>query len=157
FLAITAAGSARNYGVRYLLPMAPLAIVWISGLAEGRTWTRRLAALGLLGQVIAVGSIRPHELTYFNLAAGGPRCGRHIPSYSHFGWGQGLRSLPRLQQDEPRFRDLTLYYFGDTEPRHYGVTGQSYLVTAVAAPRNMPPSLSPATRYLAVSSSLQWG
>ena len=34
FLAIAAAGSARNYGLRYLLPLAPLAIVWISRLAE---------------------------------------------------------------------------------------------------------------------------
>ena len=34
FLAIVAVGSTRNYGLRYLLPLAPLAIVWISRLAE---------------------------------------------------------------------------------------------------------------------------
>ena len=36
FLAIAMFASKRNYGVRYLLPMAPLAIVWISALAERR-------------------------------------------------------------------------------------------------------------------------
>ena len=35
-LTITAVGSTRNYGMRYLLPLAPLAIVWVSALAENR-------------------------------------------------------------------------------------------------------------------------
>ena len=34
FLLIASLGSTRNLGVRYVLPIAPLAIVWISGLAE---------------------------------------------------------------------------------------------------------------------------
>lgn len=34
YLSITAVGSSRNYGIRYLLPLAPLAIVWISALAD---------------------------------------------------------------------------------------------------------------------------
>ena len=34
YMAITAIGSSRNYGIRYLLPLAPLAIVWISALGE---------------------------------------------------------------------------------------------------------------------------
>ena len=34
YMVITAAGSSRNYGVRYLLPLAPLAIVWVSALAN---------------------------------------------------------------------------------------------------------------------------
>ena len=40
FLAIASVGSSRNLGVRYLLPLAPLAIVWVSGLAEGQTLGR---------------------------------------------------------------------------------------------------------------------
>ena len=51
FLAITAAGSSRNYGFRYLLPLSPLAIVWVSRLAErpttdGRRPSSALADLG---------------------------------------------------------------------------------------------------------------
>src|SRR4029453_9320870 len=38
YLAITALGSSRNYGLRYLLPLSPLAIVWVSALAEGGRW-----------------------------------------------------------------------------------------------------------------------
>ena len=72
---------------------------------------------------MAVASVHPHELTYFNALAGGPRGGRHILSDSNLDWGQGLKGLARLQRSEPEYRDLTLYYFGDTDPAHYGVRG----------------------------------
>ncbi len=50
FVAIASLASTRNLGVRYLLPVAPLAIVWISGLAQGGRWARRLAWGGLAAQ-----------------------------------------------------------------------------------------------------------
>ena len=76
YLAITVAGSSRNYGVRYLLPLAPLAIVWVSALAESRAILARAAvAAGLAGYAAAVVGIHPHELTYFNVLAGGPSGG----------------------------------------------------------------------------------
>jgi 4-amino-4-deoxy-L-arabinose transferase-like glycosyltransferase len=157
FLAITAAGSSRNYGLRYLLPLAPLAIVWVSGLAEGGRTARRLAAIGLVGQALAVASIHPFELSYFNLMAGGPDGGRHILADSNLDWGQGLKSLARLQRQRPEFRDLTLYYFGDTDPRHYGVSGESHTIDALDVHPGLPAVLEARTRYIAVSASLQWG
>lgn len=35
YVALASLGSTRNYGIRYLLPVAPMAVVWVSGLAEG--------------------------------------------------------------------------------------------------------------------------
>jgi 4-amino-4-deoxy-L-arabinose transferase-like glycosyltransferase len=157
FLAATAAGSSRNYGLRYVLPLVPLAIVWVSGLAEGGPWARRLAGIGLLGQALAVVSIHPFELSYFNELAGGPIGGRHILSDSNLDWGQGLKLLARLQREHPDLRDLTLYYFGDTDPHHYGVIGTSYVIDAGTAHPGLPATLTARTRYLAVSASLQWG
>jgi hypothetical protein len=157
FLAVTALGSSRNYGLRYLLPLAPLAIVWVSGLAEGGRWARRIAVAGLLGQALAVASIHPSELSYFNALAGGPVGGRRILSDSNLDWGQGLKALARLQREHPEFRDLTLYYFGHTDPHHYGVVGDSYQVDASDDHPGMPATLTARTRYLAVSASLQWG
>ena len=119
-------GIEAQFGFRYLLPVAPLAIVWISALGEAGRWPRRVAAIGLAGQVLAVAMIHPHELTYFNALAGGPAGGRTILSDSNLDWGQGLKSLVRLQQEDPAYRDLTLYYFGGTEPGRYGVAGRSY-------------------------------
>jgi hypothetical protein len=164
FLTVATIGSSRNYGVRYLLPLAPLAIIWVSRLAERTTmtgsfptWQRAVVVICLAGQAFAVAKIHPHELTYFNALAGGPMGGRHILSDSNLDWGQGLKGLARLQRAEPEFRDLTLYYFGDTEPRCYGVSGSSYVVNAVDDQSELPGMSLVKTRYLAVSASLQWG
>jgi len=157
FVAIACMGSKRNFGLRYLLPVAPLAIVWISALGEAGRWPRRLAAIGLAGQALAVAMIHPHELTYFNALAGGPTGGRTILSDSNLDWGQGLKSLARLQQGEPAYRDLTLYYFGATEPDRYGVAGRAYTLRAEVPNTNLAPTLSADTHYLAVSTSLRWG
>ncbi|MCA1686092.1 MAG: hypothetical protein LC745_08930, partial [Planctomycetia bacterium] len=93
----------------------------------------------------------------FNALAGGRVGGRHFLADSNLDWGQGLRSLARLQRDRPEFRDLTLYYFGDTEPWRYGVLATGYVVNAVDPTRGLPERFEAATRYVAVSASLQWG
>ena len=159
FLMIAAAGSARNYGVRYLLPLAPLAIVWVSALGEvrGAVFPRIAVAAGLAGYAAAAAGIHPHELTYFNALAGGPRGGRRILSDSNLDWGQGLKSLVRLQQGQPEFQDLTLYYFGDSEPSNYGVAGRCHVVNAIDDHASLPRLGAVQTKYLAVSASLQWG
>jgi hypothetical protein len=157
FLALASLGSSRNLGVRYVLPVAPLAVVWISALAAGGKWARRLAWAGLAGQAIAVATIHPYELTYFNVLAGGPIGGRRILSDSNLDWAQGLKPLARLQQERPELRDMTLFYFGDTEPARYGVAGRCYTVRAAHANSDVPTTLEPETAYLGVSASLQWG
>jgi len=134
-----------------------MAIVWISALAEEARWPRRLAYVGLAGQALAVVSIHPYELTYFNALAGGPIGGRHVLSDSNLDWGQGLKTLARLQRERPEYRDLTFFYFGEIDPALYGVAGQNYLVRAASANLHLPERLSPGTKYLAVSASLQWG
>ena len=59
FLAIAMLGSSRNYGVRYLLPIFPVAIVWISSLAEGRIGARARPRQGLLPwEKVAEGRMR---------------------------------------------------------------------------------------------------
>ena len=158
FVAIASVASTRNFGIRYLLPIAPMAIVWISGLAEGKPWMRRLAWGGLAAQALAVASIHPYELSYFNVLAGGPIGGRRILSDSNLDWGQGLKLLARLQHRRPELRNLTLFYFGDTEPARYGVAGRCYTVRATPqANAHLPRQLAPETPYLAVSASLQQG
>ncbi|QEH33360.1 hypothetical protein OJF2_18610 [Aquisphaera giovannonii] len=181
FVTVASLGSTRNYGIRYMLPMAPAAIVWVSGLSAGLGPSRSLGdtpggrgtgkvavapaaigctpivGLGLLGQAIAVASSHPFELTYFNAIAGGPIGGRRILADSNLDWGQGLRGLARLQRDRPELRDLTLYYFGDTNPAYYGVSGVLHVVNAVDDHSLLPPLRTVRTRYVAVSASLQHG
>ena len=164
YMCITAAGSSRNYGVRYLLPLAPLAIVWVSAigrlLCKDTLWVavsmRWAALLSIGGYAAAVAGIHPYELTYFNAIAGGPMGGRRILADSNLDWGQGLKSLARLQQARPEMTDITLYYFGDTEPAHYGVAGESQTINANGN-SNLASLNSVQTQFLAVSASLEWG
>jgi hypothetical protein len=159
YLAITATGSSRNYGVRYLLPLAPVAIVWVSALAETASsiWRKAAIAAGLAGYAVAIAGAHPYELAYFNALGGGRIGGRHVLADSNLDWGQGLKSLARLQRERSEFCNLTLYYFGDTEPAHYGVAGQSYVVNAVDDHTRLPGLETVNTTYVAVSASLQWG
>jgi 4-amino-4-deoxy-L-arabinose transferase-like glycosyltransferase len=159
YLVITACGSSRNYGVRYLLPLAPLAIVWLSALAErrGGIVPAFAVACGLAGGAVAVAGIHPYELTYFNTLAGGPLAGRHILSDSNLDWGQGLISLAHIEREQPEFEDLTFYYFGDTDPAWYGIAGTHHVVNAVDDHTGLPSLDCVRSRYLAVSASLQWG
>ena len=76
---------------------------------------------------------------------------------SNLDWGQGARALARLQRDDPSYRDLTLYYFGDTDPGHYGVAGTRHVIDAGARQSGLPRRFSADTRYVAVSASLQHG
>ena len=124
FLVVAMLGSKRNYGVRYLLPVATPALVWISALAEGCRRSRWMALGGVSALAVSMALTHPHELSYFNSLAGGSIGGRKILADSNLDWGQGARSLARLQRTEPAFRDLTLFYFGDTDPGYYGVEGR---------------------------------
>jgi hypothetical protein len=76
---------------------------------------------------------------------------------SNLDWGQGLRALSRLQQGRPELRDLTLFYFGNTEPRYYGVVGPRHVIDAGAEHPGLPATFRPDTPYVAVSASLQFG
>lgn len=163
FVLIASLGSGRNYGVRYLLPVAPLFIIWLSGLLAARDQTPRYPCAPLVALLSALGiawvtcSIHPNHLSYFNALAGGTAGGRVILADSNLDWGQGARALASLQANDPRFADLTLYYFGATEPRHYGVVGRCHVIDAGSVHPTLPAHLTCDTTYLGVSSSLRWG
>lgn len=157
-LLITALGSSRNYGFRYILFLAPAAILWISSLVRAGAAGRVVVGLGLLVQAAAVVVSHPAELSYFNQIAGGPEGGKRWLADSNLDWGQGLKALGRLQSERPELRDLTLLYFGDTDPIHYGIMGRSRVVDA-QGPRGFEWSaaLDGQTAYVGISRSLSFG
>jgi hypothetical protein len=157
FLLATMLGSSRNYGLRYLLPLAPMAIVWMSALAERAGWLRLVAWLGLLGPALGVAATHPDELTYFNVAAGGRLGGRAVLADSNLDWGQGLKALARLQKARPELADITIFYFGSVDPGRFGVAGTCHVIDAQNAHPGLPATFSASTRFVAVSASLQYG
>src|SRR5207245_2598306 len=85
----------------------------------------------------------------FWLLAGGRVGGRRILADSNLDWGQGLRGLARLQREDPRFRNLTVYYFGDTQPEFYDVAGICHVIDAGTSHPDLPETFEERTKYIA--------
>ena len=135
FLFVSLIFNTNNLGYRYLLPIVPLLIVYISGLWP-RTITRsllptiplsstRLALLALLTWSI-IGTLRiyPYYLTYFNELAGGPDHGRYILSDSNIDWGQDMVGLKNYVEQNG-IDQIKLSYFGLAHPTAYGLATQA--------------------------------
>jgi hypothetical protein len=121
--------SSINLGYRYLLPILPLLIVYVSGLwprTLSRTstplfpasLTRLTLSILLLWQVIGTLRIYPYYLTYFNEIAGGPDRGRYVLSDSNIDWGQDMVGLKNYVEQND-IHDLKLSYFGIAHPTAY--------------------------------------
>jgi hypothetical protein len=113
-------GTRIDLGVRYLLPLYPLAFVLIA-----RLWTfgramRIVASILLVGLAIESLSICPRYFTFFNVAAGGPSRGWKIVNDANVDWGQGLIDLKNWQ-DATHSGPIELAYFGAVNPATYGI------------------------------------
>jgi hypothetical protein len=127
--------STNNLGYRYLLPIVPLLIVYVSGL-----WPRaishslhpsialsrsQLALLILLAwSIVGTLCIYPYYLTYFNEIAGGPDRGRYILSDSNIDWGQDMVGLKNYVEQN-KLDQIKLSYFGIAHPAAYGLLTQA--------------------------------
>jgi hypothetical protein len=121
-LAVFSLGSKVSYGIRYLLPIVPLACVYSGRLVP---WVRtrgravRGAALALLliyptSALLAT----PDTIAYFNLLAVGG--GDRYLLDSNLDWGQGLKRL-RAFLDRENLPGIPLAYFGHIDPTIYGI------------------------------------
>ncbi len=121
FLFVSGTWASYNIGVRHMLPAVPLlvvAAVMFLFRAAPRFAIPAVFACGIL-QAAETWSVHPHEVSFFNAAAGGPTQGERWLNDSNLDWGQDLvrlaRSLPALGIDEGA---LTVAYFGGDLPRY---------------------------------------
>jgi hypothetical protein len=123
YLGITMVGSL-NVGIRYLLPILPLLFVFTSRIVSGplRSGWLRYGILFPLGLWVIVSGLwsYPHYLSFFNLAAGGPRLGYLRLSDSNVDWGQDLPKLAAWLEDHGAGQ-IYLSYFGQADPAYYGI------------------------------------
>lgn len=160
FLLLACSGSKRNYGFRYLFPLVPMMLVWVSSLFQrpGRLkWGLFISFILLVELMTAY----PSPLVFFNQLAGGTTGGRQILADSNLDWGQGLISLKKLQKLRPELKDMTLFYFGDVEPSIYGVEGKIFRIDASDRFDNLPDKTEePVSLFVGISTSLlngPWG
>jgi hypothetical protein len=112
--------SHLNIGLRHIFPIYPFIFLLIAtNLARMKRGTWIGAAVVILAAVESLAAW-PHQLAFFNLAAGRTQGGVRLLSDSNFDWGQDLPLLADWQEKHSGTR-LYLSYFGSTDPHMYGI------------------------------------
>ena len=117
-----------NFGVRYLLPLLPLACVWCGGMiaTEVPPRLRRVAVAAAILLGIEAVAAAPWFLSFYNWPSGGPGGGDRLVNDSNVDWGQGLIAL-REEMAKRGIRRILLSYHGTTDPAVYGIDYVPYL------------------------------
>jgi hypothetical protein len=128
-IAVTAMFFTRyNFGIRYLLPLLPLACVWCSGLLAPELSSRVRNAAVACGALLAIESLlaAPWFLSFYNWPSGGPGRGDRLVNDSNVDWGQGLLAL-RDEMAKRGIHRIYLSYHGTTDPAVYGIDYVPYM------------------------------
>jgi hypothetical protein len=149
--------SGVNIGVRHVLPVFPfLLMVAAAGCASLFLGTARRVVLTVLmtTAVAEFASVYPFSLTFFNPLIGGSHNGYRYLADSNLSWGQGLKRLKRWM-DAHNVEHLNLAYFGQADPRYYGLSvthlpGAPGFATSQIARPTLP-------GYVAISSTVLSG
>ncbi|HZL37397.1 MAG TPA: hypothetical protein VFC78_18915, partial [Tepidisphaeraceae bacterium] len=111
-LGLVSSQTGFDHHMRYVLPIFPFAIIWVSKVARSVIMRHRAimivggAALGWF--IISSVSVFPHSLSYFNELAGGPRRGSYYLGNSNADWGQDMLYLKSWYDKNPQARPLYL-------------------------------------------------
>jgi len=119
--------NSLQIGVRYLLPIFPLAHVLIGRIGkalEGASFLKKVIIAGLFIWLAGESLwIYPHYLSYFNELAGGPKNGHKVLLDSNLDWGQDLPALSDFMKKN-KIDKIELWYFGHASPELYGINYQ---------------------------------
>jgi 4-amino-4-deoxy-L-arabinose transferase-like glycosyltransferase len=132
-LFLASIGSSYNIGIRHMLPVYPFLALAAAGAfaracrrarekpnGRSRALVWLLAALPVVSAV-ELARIHPHELSYFNLLAGGPEGGRRYLSDSNVDWGLDLKRLAARMRVDGGAPPTVAYFGGDDVPYRLGV------------------------------------
>jgi hypothetical protein len=119
YVFLASVASSYNIGVRHVLPAVPFLAVG-AAVAIVRGLPRNVAALALAGSgLLQAGetlAVHPHEISFFNIAAGGPSRGHLWLNDSNLDWGQDLIRLGRDLERRGGEAGTTVAYFGGASP-----------------------------------------
>jgi hypothetical protein len=114
-----------NRYFRYVLPCLPFAYIWISKVAQVRTWRNWRTGIPIAAAVCWSGvsslGVYPHALSYFNELAGGPAGGHRFLLSANIDWGQDLFYLKRWLEQHPEARPLRMSALSVLSPDHFGI------------------------------------
>lgn len=123
-LLLVSSQTGFNHHMRYVLPMFPFVMIWMSQVAHAIEGHRVRQVIVCGASLWFAGSslwYYPHSLSYFNELAGGPLNGHRVLVDSNIDWGQDLLYLKSWLDEHPEARPLGLAYFGQFDPRILGI------------------------------------
>jgi Dolichyl-phosphate-mannose-protein mannosyltransferase len=147
-LVLASLGSSYNIGIRHILPVYPLlACAAVIILVRALPARHAAAALSLVAalQLAAVWRVHPHELSFFNMVAGGPKHGARWLNDSNLDWGQDLIRLAAELEKRGLSEQTTVAYFGG-----------AYLPAYCASCREFDPLATPLSPGTYAVSSFIW-
>lgn len=134
---VTASMSNLQLGIRYILPALPLLILIAAQGAKaflGGSGVKKAAGYVILAWFLAESVIAaPDQLSYFNEFIGGPANGYKYLRDSNLDWGQDLPAL-KGYMDKNGISEVSLYYFGGSDPAYYGVRSTPATELELTAP-----------------------
>jgi 4-amino-4-deoxy-L-arabinose transferase-like glycosyltransferase len=156
--AALAVASRFNIGHRHVTPIYPFLCVTIAPAAAwltSRGWRARMVVVLVSSCVVSFVLATPRYLSYFNVAAGGPRGGIEHFVDSNVDWGQDLIRLKRWTEahDVPT---VDLAYFGTADPGAYGIDFRKVAMVMDFYPE-LPTVRPESGHYLAASVTLLRG
>lgn len=147
YVFLASVSSSYNIGVRHVLPAVPFLAVG-AAVAVVRGLPRRAAVVVLPGLGLLQGvetlAVHPHEVSFFNLAAGGPSRGHLWLNDSNLDWGQDLERLARELARRGAEDGTTVAYFGGAYPPYHLPNARLY----DAARSALAPGLYAVSSYL---------
>jgi len=156
--AVLAVASRFNIGHRHVTPIYPFLCVAIAPAAAwltSRGWRAWMVVVLVASCVVSFVLATPRYLSYFNVAAGGPRGGIAHFVDSNVDWGQDLIRLKRWTEAHD-VGTVDLAYFGTADPRAYGIDFRKVALVMDFYPE-LPVVRPESGHYLAASVTLLTG
>lgn len=117
-----------NFGIRYLLPLLPLACIWCGGLLDlqVRRPLRRVGVALTILLALETSLAAPWFLSFYNWPSARTGSSDRLVNDSNVDWGQGLIAL-REEMARRGIQRIHLSYHGTTDPAVYGIDYVPYL------------------------------
>jgi len=129
FQILLAVPEHSNCGIRYILPVYPFLLVWISRIA-GSNWRRPLTVAQkplaiavvalLLWNAVESAIACPNQIAYYNTLFKDPAKRYRYLADSNLDWGNELYALRDFMKSR-QIDEINLDYFGNVDPASYGI------------------------------------
>jgi hypothetical protein len=125
---LVASFSKKQIGIRYILCIYPLLIVWMGSIIQKLILNKGVSkiikvtifSILCLWYIASFYMIHPWHISYFNEIIGNTYNAQRYLSDSNLDWGHGMKELGKYYKEE-KLNNIYLSYWGSADPSFYGI------------------------------------